>query len=111
MKTIIAGTRTFNDYAKLSMICKNINITEVVSGTARGADKLGEQYATEKQIPIKQFPPDWDKYGKSAGPVRNEQMAKYAECLVAFWDGKSAGTENMIETAKRNKLEVILILY
>ena len=93
MNIIIAGSRNFNDYNLLKSSCDNLltqftNI-EIVSGTARGADKLGERYAREKGYDIKQFPANWDKFGKSAGYIRNDEMAQYADMLIAFWDGAS----------------------
>ena len=84
-------------------------ITEIVSGTARGADRLGEQYANANSLPLKKMPAEWDKYGKSAGYKRNEQMAEYSDCLIAFWDGQSRGTKHMIDIARRLDLEVIVI--
>jgi len=115
MKLIIAGSRTFTNYKKLCKICdhllQNQTNIEIVSGTARGADKLGEQYAKEKNYPIKHFPANWNKYGKAAGPKRNQQMANYADALVAFWDGKSRGTKNMIELANKRKLNVLIFYY
>lgn len=112
MKLIIAGSREFTDYPLLKKTLVPIlsYITEIVSGTARGADQLGEQFALEHDIPIKKFPADWDKYGKPAGYIRNTQMAEYADALVAFWDGKSAGTNHMIELAKKNNLHVSVIV-
>lgn len=113
MKVIIAGSRTFNDYNLLKLNCdKTLSLfpeIEIVSGTANGADKLGERYANEKGYTIKQFPAEWDKYGKSAGYKRNEQMAKYSDVLIAFWDGKSKGTKHMIDLAERYKLKVVII--
>ncbi len=115
MKIIIAGGRTFDDYDLLCQICdKTLSLQseiEIVSGTANGADKLGEKYASEKGYPIKQFPADWDKYGKSAGYKRNEEMAKYADALIAFWDGKSRGTKHMINLAKRYELKVKIVIF
>lgn len=61
-------------------------------------DKDGEYYAKCNKIPVKQFPADWDQFGKAAGHIRNKQMAEYADALVAVWDGKSPGTKNMITT-------------
>jgi hypothetical protein len=111
MKIIIAGSRTYNDYELLKRVCDETLslITEIVSGTANGADKLGERYAKEKGYPIKQFPADWNKYGKSAGYIRNKQMAEYADALIAFWDGKSKGTKHMIDLAKLNNLKIFNI--
>lgn len=110
-KVIIAGSREFNDYNilkayadfKLSKVQEEI---EVVSGTARGADRLGEMYAKEKGYQIKRFPADWGKYGKKAGIIRNRAMAEYADALLAYWDGKSSGTRNMIEIARELGLKV-----
>lgn len=109
MKIIIAGSRDFNDYETLKKVCDFMlsrqDEVEIVSGTARGADLLGERYAKEKGYPIKQFPADWSK-GKGAGYIRNEDMAKYSDALIAFWDGKSKGTEHMINLAKKHGLKV-----
>jgi len=108
MKVIIAGSSQIDDYQIVvdALNAANIVVTEVVSGMAIGVDKLGEKWAVEHGIPIKQFPADWGRYGKSAGYVRNEQMADYAEGLVAIWDGCSRGTAHMIRTAKKRGLVV-----
>lgn len=99
MKVIIAGGREFNNYELLKKKCDKIlinqNEIEIVSGTARGADKLGERYATEKNYSLKKFPANWDLYKKSAGYKRNEEMAQYADALIAFWNQKSKGTKHM----------------
>lgn len=116
MKTIVAGSRGFNNY---DLLCNELNdwnqfgaeITEIVSGTAQGADKLGEQFAKEYHFPIKQFPANWQEFGKSAGYIRNKQMADYAEVLIAFWDGKSKGTKHMIDLANQNELIVHIVKY
>lgn len=73
---------------------------------AKGADLLGERYANEKGYKVSRFPADWSSFGKSAGFVRNEEMAQNADALVAFWNGKSRGTQHMIKTAERHKLKV-----
>jgi hypothetical protein len=86
-----------------------IGIIEVVSGAARGADIAGERWAEERDIPVKQFKADWDKHGKAAGPIRNAQMADYADCLVAVWDGQSKGTRSMIEYAVQRGLLVYVL--
>ena len=112
-KERIAGTRTFNDYSLLCSFCDNClsrkELTHdiiVVSGTARGTDRLGERYAHEKGYEVKRFPADWNNNGRAAGVMRNTDMANYADALIAFWDGHSKGTLNMIETAKRKGLSV-----
>ncbi|RXP46200.1 DUF2493 domain-containing protein [Lutibacter sp. HS1-25] len=85
---------------------------EIVSGAYyKGADKLGEQYAAEKGFHIKQFSADWKRYKRAAGSKRNQQMANYAEALIAFWDGKSRGTKNMIEVAKSYNLKIIVTAF
>jgi len=113
MKVIIAGSRDFNDYEKLVKKCdfylSNVRDIEIVSGTARGADKLGERYAKERCYPIKEFPANWDEYGKSAGSIRNREMADYADALIAFWDGKSRGTKDMIEAAQKKGLRIKVV--
>lgn len=75
-------------------------ITEVVSGCASGIDRVGEFWALDNQIPLKKFPADWATHGKAAGPIRNEQMARYADALICVWDGTSRGSQNMIKTAR-----------
>jgi hypothetical protein len=115
MKIIIAGSRNFNDYNLLKTSCDKLltqftNI-EIVSGTARGADKLGERYAGEKGYDIKQFPANWDKHGKSAGYIRNDEMAQYADMLIAFWDGTSKGTKHMIDLANKRGIKVEIVNY
>lgn len=113
MKTIIAGSRNILDYefVRNSIIDSKIKITEIVSGCARGVDKLGERYAIENNILLKYFPANWDFYGKQAGFIRNEEMAKYSECLIAIWDGISRGTKNMIDLAKHYGLDVRVYTY
>lgn len=119
IKVIIAGTRDFNDYAFLKKnvdyflqgINPNNEEIEIVSGNARGADKLGERYAKEHNLPVKLFPANWDKYGKRAGYLRNQEMANYADVLIAFWDEKSKGTKHMIDIAKKQGLTVIVVGY
>lgn len=116
MKVIIAGSRTFTDYALLKQVCDATLIKqkdiEIVSGKARhGADTLGEQYAIEKGYPIKDFPAIWHKHGKHAGPIRNTEMAKYADGLIAFHDGKSPGTAHMIKIAKKLGLRVKVVKF
>lgn len=102
MKVIVAGSRDFTDYDKVKEILnKEENITEIVCGGAKGADTLGEYWAKENNIPIKYFIPDWNRYDRSAGPIRNREMSLYADKLIAFWDGKSRGTKNMIENMKK----------
>lgn len=114
-KVIIAGTRDFSDYALLCSYADEVlagkEDVEIVSGGAKGADALGEQYARERGYALKVFPAEWKKYGRAAGPVRNAQMAEYADALIAFWDGKSAGTRSMIRKAEDLGLSVSVNIY
>lgn len=99
MKTIVAGSRDISDH---SLVWPHLDkheseITEVVSGGARGVDSWGEIWAEASHIPYVQFLPDWNKYGKAAGMLRNKEMAEYADALIAIWDGESKGTKHMID--------------
>ena len=106
-RVVIAGCRDYNNYDEaksyidfcLSNIRKENNIV-IVSGCASGADALGERYAKENGFKVEKYPADWKTYGKSAGPMRNKQMAEVCDCVICFWDGKSRGTKSMIEYAK-----------
>lgn len=110
-KVIIAGSRSFQDYPMLKKYAdfklSNIKDTiEIVSGGAKGADSLGERYAKENGYSLKVFPADWERFGKAAGYMRNVEMARYADALLAFWDGKSCGTMHMIQIAYNYDLKV-----
>lgn len=127
MRIIIAGSRDFNDYSILrgevlnvlkKLKSKGYSIREedieIISGTARGADQLGEIFAEEFGLSLSRFRANWDEFGKRAGYLRNAEMSKYAKqdeevgVLVAFWNG-SRGTKHMIDLANRDGLEVYVI--
>lgn len=116
-RVIVAGGRDFDDYALLSVVLDEALTSRdvLVSGGARGADRLGERYAKEHELHVSQFLADWDKYGKRAGYIRNTEMALYAQgqdgMLVAFWDGESRGTKHMIDLAREFGLKVHVIHY
>jgi len=110
-RIIIAGGREFTDKRQMELALEPLLSSypfsiEIVSGGARGADRLGEKYAKNRGLKLTVMPADWDKYGKRAGPKRNLEMAKYADVLVAFWDGKSTGTRNMINQALQHGLGI-----
>jgi predicted Rossmann-fold nucleotide-binding protein len=123
VKVIIAGSREFKDYAvvveTMEQFQENFRerspaeITEVVSGGAQGADRLGERWSREvlKREP-KIFRAQWEVDGKldrAAGYKRNAQMADYADALVAFWDQQSRGTKHMIGLmAERRKPHMVV---
>ena len=98
MKTIIAGSRGIVDYEILKLAINQIDfsITEVVSGCARGVDTLGERWAKENGLPIKEFRADWGRFGRGAGKYRNSDMADYCDGAIILWDGESKGTLDMI---------------
>lgn len=109
MKICIAGGRDFDNYDVLAKVVDQV-IAEIptqisiVSGMAKGADSLGERYARERGLDVLLFPADWKKHARAAGPIRNALMADEADMLVAFWDGVSRGTKNMIgQMQKRGK--------
>ena len=113
MKVIIAGGRDFYDEALLKQAIKDsdFDITQVVSGGAAGADSLGEEWAHANNKLLKIFPAEWDVHGNAAGPIRNGLMAKYADALIAMWDGESRGTKDMISKAKKNRLKIYIGYY
>ena len=102
MKIIIAGSRTVANYEEIvhAMHLSLFSPTEIVSGTATGADTFGEQYAAKMGFLCTRFKPDWSGLGKRAGFVRNVSMGNYADALVAVWDRRSRGTKHMIEYMK-----------
>lgn len=111
MKVIIAGSRTITELEAIYVAIgkSGFMISEVVSGRARGVDRLGEKWAEANHIPVKVFPADWLKFGKVAGFTRNVQMAEYVGTeggLVAVWNGSSNGTRNMIRVAGELGLKV-----
>lgn len=111
MKTIIAGSRTINDPSLVEEAVRKsgFKITEVLSGGARGIDRLAEAWARRSNLPVRCFPADWKRYGKRAGFLRNEEMAEHAEALIAVWDGESLGTRHMIEVAERKGLKIWIL--
>ena len=118
-KIIVAGGRSFNNYDLLeqkldyylsSKINEGYDIV-IISGTAKGADSLGEKYAINKGYEIERFPANWDKYGKSAGYRRNVDMANVADACIVFWDGTSPGWKHMIDIANTKRLALRIVNY
>lgn len=108
MKVIVAGGRDFipNEGHEEWLIStlKLMKATHVVCGMARGADIFGLQIAEKMGLSVLKYPADWDKYGKSAGYKRNEQMAKVADACILFPGGK--GTGHMSDIARKKGLIV-----
>lgn len=135
VRIIIAGSRDFMNYTSLNTFMNkflkelmekfkdtpvdiSMDNIEIVSGGARGADRLGEEWARKHKLPYKVFAPNWKEYGKGAGHIRNSEMAKYASgktdnmqtfgLCVVFWDGKSRGSQSMISYAEKNGLMTVV---
>lgn len=113
MKVIIAGCRHFEHPADYELVEEAVResgfeITEVISGTARGIDRWGSAYATRHRIPCRPFYAQWRLHGKAAGMIRNQAMADHGDALIAVWDGVSKGTADMIERAKKQGLRVFV---
>ncbi len=117
-RLVIAGSRSFTDYATLvnavDLYLKNLapkRPVVIVSGTARGADRLGEKYAYDKGYKLEEYPANWHYYGKAAAVKRNAQMAQLADAAIVFWDGQSAGAKNMIECAEAQRIPCEVIRF
>jgi predicted Rossmann fold nucleotide-binding protein DprA/Smf involved in DNA uptake len=111
MKIAVVGSRDFDDFEMLEVELKKYIPDEIISGGAKEADALAEKYAKKHNIPIKIFKPDWRKYKRGAGLVRNKQIVENADIVVAFWDGASKGTKFTIDYAKKLNKEVIVVKF
>jgi hypothetical protein len=112
MRVIIAGSRSVVSFPIVESAClrSGFAITEVVSGGASGVDTLGERFARERGIPVRRFPADWSRFGRSAGPRRNREMAEYGEALVLVWDGQSRGSASMLAYARERRLPCFVVV-
>lgn len=116
MKTIIAGSRCICDaeVLKAAIAESGFLITRVISGDARGVDKLGIEWAHENLVPVERFKPQWvgpdGEYRPYAGNTRNRDMARVSEALIAVWDGRTKGTKDMIKQAHQFGLKVFVKL-
>jgi hypothetical protein len=109
MKVAVIGSRGFNNYELLSETLSNFTITLLVSGSAKGADSLGERYANENNIETLIFKPDWKKYGPAAGPIRNSDIINNADTIIAFWDNESKGTKDSLTKAFKLGKKIFVI--
>lgn len=113
-RVVVCGSRYFNDlkfiYEKLDFYLSNqIKNVEIVQGDFDGPDRISQMYAHDRELLLTTFHAEWGKYGKRAGPIRNEEMARYSIACIAFWDGKSRGTLSMINFAKQYNLKLKII--
>lgn len=121
---IVAGSRNFNNYEYLKasldyllydLVKEKYPIT-IISGTAKGADTLGERYAKERGYGIIRMPANWEEFGKRAGYIRNAEMANkvkeegFGGC-ACFWDGKSPGTNWMIKLCEEKQIDCYIYKY
>lgn len=116
MRLAIIGGRDFDDYGKLAVTIHNhfylVQITEIVSGGAKGVDSLAKKYARQYlNIKYTEYPAEWGKYGKSAGFRHNQTIVDNCDMILAFWDGMSRGAVDTIEKAKRAKKPTFIVYY
>lgn len=117
MKLAIVGGRDFNDYNKFlsTMFLFNRHPQDfpgiIISGGAKGADYLAFRFAEERRIEMRVYPAEWDRFGKSAGFIRNQTIVDNCDMVLAFWDGESRGTADTIEKAKKAKKPTFIVYY
>jgi len=115
MRILVAGSRGFQDYKllrkKLDKITRNCKEVIILSGTAKGADRLGEQWAKEKGHTVERYPADWKKHGQVAGYLRNLEMLKKCDAVVVFWNGWSKGTRHVIIHARFMKKPLRIVRF
>lgn len=117
MNLVVFGGRDFNNYELLKTTIESTKafregkITHVVCGMAQGADLLGKRWAEEQGLEVIKRPADWDRYGKAAGAIRNREMAEISDGGIGFWDGKSTGTNNMINNLKKLHIPYVTVQY
>lgn len=114
IKLVVAGSREIRDREVVEEAMGRAEIafgpvSEIVHGGARGVDSLADSIARDWDVEVTLFEPEWDEYGKAAGPLRNSEMAQYGDALVAVWDGESTGTKSMIQKAMAFGLDVLVI--
>jgi hypothetical protein len=115
VNVVVAGSRGFTDYKLLCetldrLLPQDVAIT-ILSGTARGADSLGERYALDRGLAVRHFPANWKLHGKVAGLLRNEEMLRCAALAIFFWDGSSRGTAHAVITAAKLDVPYHIINY
>ena len=119
MKLAIVGGRDFVDIDLLvGILWDLLGVKQstkpkdtIISGGARGADSLAKNYALEEKLEYLEFLPDWDKFGKAAGFIRNQQIVDACDMVLAFWDGESKGTKNTIDRARKAKKPTFIVYY
>ena len=113
MVVLVCGSRDYTDYSKVYECLKSLEVSQVIAGGCRGADALAVTAAKACGYPFREFPADWQKFGKAAGPIRNQRMLDEGrpDLVVAFhedWEN-SKGTKDMIRRARSQGIPVRLI--
>jgi len=114
MKLLIAGSRNFCSEENYNLLCSEVEKLEfssIISGGAKGADTLAERYAFERNIPIEIIKPEWEKFGKKAGFIRNELMWEMCDFGIVFWDGRSKGTKHSLDLSRDYNKKLIVNIY
>lgn len=117
IKLCVFGSRGYSDYPRMCqhldqfVASQNTSDISIISGMAAGADSLAVRYAKERGLKLLPFPANWKQYGKSAGILRNAEMAKEATHFIAFWDGLSKGTGHMISKIKKGVKPLLIVLF
>ncbi len=110
MRLAVIGSKEFHDYSRLKYVLDKIDdITRIVSGAAAGTDKMAARYARERNIKLIEFPPDYEQYKDEAKQIRDRQIVDNCDRLIAFWDGKCAGTKYTLDYAKKQNIPIDLI--
>ncbi len=111
MKIAVVGSRSFNDEMLLRSTIEEYDASEIISGGAIGADRLAAAWAKDKGVPLKEFLPDYKRYGRAAPIRRNDLIVDAAEMVIAFWDGKSKGTKYTMDYAEKKGKNLRLVIY
>lgn len=113
MNLLIAGSRSFKNLELvISLIDSVASIEEdvvIITGGAVGVDDTAKTYAEENNIQTETFYPDWDRFGKKAGILRNEEMVKHSDKIVVFWNGTSRGSKSTIDFALKYRKDIQVI--
>jgi len=113
MKLAVVGSRDFSDSETMARVLDRIRAKHpqvtIVSGAGRGADTLAANYAKANGLTLIEFPADWNKHGRAAGPIRNQQVVDASDAVLAFWDGQSPGTKITIDMARRKGIPVRIV--
>lgn len=111
MKIAVVGSRSFNDEMLLRSTIEEYDASEIISGGAIGADRMAAAWAKDKGVPLKEFLPDYKRYGRAAPIRRNDLIVDAAEMVIAFWDGKSKGTKYTMDYAEKKGKYLRLVIY